>query len=133
MACLLRSHCVSRPMLKTRIIRVVPLKWTPDCVYKRGTYRIAPHSWLEPRLDGVEIDALSVLSLILLKVTSTLDQPHLLCAVVIASGGGELVEAVKLVWAELDVVGRDILLDTRDPLCAGDRGDVVALDEQPGQ
>jgi len=34
-----------------------------------------------------------------------------------------------LLNAQLDAVGRDVLLDAGDPLGTGDRGDVVALRE----
>ena len=34
---------------------------------------------------------------------------------------------------QLKLVSGDVLLDASDPLGAGDRGDVVALREQPGQ
>ena len=46
---------------------------------------------------------------------------------------GEVVQSFDLLGAELDAVGGGVLLDAGDSLCAGDRGDVVALGEQPGQ
>ncbi len=51
----------------------------------------------------------------------------------IAGGGGDGVEPSELVVAELYFVGSDVLLDTGHPLGAGDRGDVVALGQHPGQ
>ena len=44
-----------------------------------------------------------------------------------------LFEPFDLLGAQLDAVGGGVLLDAGDPLGAGDRGDVVALGEQPGQ
>ena len=54
---------------------------------------------------------------------------------VVARAGGrrEIVEPLDLLRAQLETVGRRVLLDARNPLGAGDRGDVVALREQPGQ
>jgi hypothetical protein len=46
---------------------------------------------------------------------------------------GERVQPCELSRGELDVVGGGVLLDARDAPGAGDRGDVVALGEQPGQ
>ena len=51
----------------------------------------------------------------------------------LASGRREVVQPFDLLGAELDAVGGGVLLDAGDPLGAGDRGDVVALREQPGQ
>src|SRR6266545_149537 len=48
-------------------------------------------------------------------------------------GRGEVVEPFDLLGAELDGVGGGVLLDAGHPLGAGDRGDVVALGEQPGK
>jgi len=47
--------------------------------------------------------------------------------------GGEVVEPFDLRGAQLDAVGGGVLLDAGDPLGAGDRGNVVALCEQPGE
>ena len=41
--------------------------------------------------------------------------------------------ADDLLGAQLEVVGGGVLFDAGDALGAGDRGDVVALSEQPGQ
>ena len=51
----------------------------------------------------------------------------------LAGGRREVVQPFDLLGAQLDAVGGGVLLDAGDPLGAGDRGDVVALREQPGQ
>jgi hypothetical protein len=53
--------------------------------------------------------------------------------VALAGGRGDVVEPLDLLGAQLDAVGGGVLLDAGDALGAGDRGDVVALCEQPGQ
>ena len=50
-----------------------------------------------------------------------------------AGGRGQVAEPFELVAAELDAVGGGVLLDAGDATGAGDRGDVIALGEQPGQ
>lgn len=50
----------------------------------------------------------------------------------LTSGGREIVQPFDLLGAQLDAVGGCILLNTGDPLGAGNRGDVIALREQPG-
>ena len=47
--------------------------------------------------------------------------------------GREAVQPFDLIGAQLDAIGGGVLLDSGNPLRAGDRGDVVALREQPGQ
>ena len=63
----------------------------------------------------------------------TVGDGHVRLFVTLASGRGEVVESLDLLWAQLDTVGCRVLLDAGDPLGAGDRGNVVALGEQPGQ
>src|SRR5438270_10823009 len=46
---------------------------------------------------------------------------------------GEVVELADLPGGQLDAIGGGVLLNAGDPLGAGDRGDVVALGQQPGQ
>jgi hypothetical protein len=53
--------------------------------------------------------------------------------VALAGGRREIVEPLDLLRAQLYAVGRRVLLDAGDALGARDRGDVVALCEQPGQ
>jgi hypothetical protein len=47
--------------------------------------------------------------------------------------GSEVVQPFDLLGAQLEAVGRRVFLDAGDSLGAGNRGDVVALREQPGQ
>src|ERR1700728_1884568 len=65
--------------------------------------------------------------------SSALDHPHLLLVVVVADGGGEIVELVDLSGSQLDAVSSGVLLDAGDPLGTGDRGDVVSLSQDPRQ
>ena len=51
----------------------------------------------------------------------------------LAGGRCQVVQPLNLPGAQLDAIGSGVLLDARDPLGTGDRGDVVALREQPGQ
>ena len=51
----------------------------------------------------------------------------------LAGGRREVVQPFDLLGAQLDAVGGRVLLDAGEPLGAGNRGDVVALREQPGQ
>ena len=51
----------------------------------------------------------------------------------LTGGRGKIVEPCDVLDAELDMVGGRVLLDAGDALGTGDRGDVVALGEQPGQ
>ena len=64
---------------------------------------------------------------------SAVDCGHVRLVVALAGGGGEIVEPLDLLRAQLDAVGGRVLLDAGDALGAGDRGEVVALREQPGQ
>ena len=64
---------------------------------------------------------------------SAVDDGHVPLVVALAGRSRELVQPFDLLGAQLDVVGGGVLLDTRDPLGSGDRRDVVALREQPGQ
>src|ERR1700722_1585337 len=61
------------------------------------------------------------------------DGGHVRFVVALAGGWRQVAEPVELVVAEVDSVGGGVLLDAGDPSGAGDRGDVVALGEQPGQ
>ena len=64
---------------------------------------------------------------------SAVDDGHVPFVVAFAGGRREVVQPFDLLGAQLDAVGGGVLLDAGDPLGAGDRGDVVALREQPGQ
>jgi len=64
---------------------------------------------------------------------SAVDCGHVRLVVALAGGRGEVVEPLDLLGAQLDAVGSGVLLDAGDALGAGDRGDVVALRQQPGQ
>src|SRR5215218_9926079 len=64
---------------------------------------------------------------------SAVDGGHVRFVVAFTGGRSEVVQPFDLLGAELDAVGGGVLLDAGDPLGAGDRGDVVALGEQPGQ
>src|SRR5947208_9298928 len=64
---------------------------------------------------------------------SAVDGGHVRLVVAFAGGRRQVAEPFELVVAELDGVGGGVLLDAGDPPGAGDRGDVVALGEQPGQ
>jgi hypothetical protein len=61
------------------------------------------------------------------------EQRHVRFLVMVAGGRGEVVELADLLCGQLDAIGGGVLLDSGDPLGAGDRGDVVALGQQPGQ
>ena len=63
---------------------------------------------------------------------SAVDDGHISFVVALADGRREVVQPFDPLGAQLDAVG-GVLLDAGDPLGAGDRGDVVALREQPGQ
>src|SRR6266568_1239347 len=65
--------------------------------------------------------------------SSTVDDGHVSLLVALACSRSEVVEPLDLLRAQLDTVGCGVLLDARDALGAGDRGDVVALGKQPGQ
>ena len=56
---------------------------------------------------------------------SAVDCSHVGLVVAFAGGGREVVEPLDLLGAQLDAVGRGVLLDAGDALGAGDRGDVV--------
>jgi hypothetical protein len=60
-------------------------------------------------------------------VWSAVDGGHLCFFVALAGGRGEVVQPFDLLGAQLDLVGGRVLLDARDALGAGNRGDVVAL------
>ena len=51
----------------------------------------------------------------------------------LADGRREVVQPLDLLDAQLETVGGRVLLDARDPLGAGNRRDVVALRDEPGQ
>ena len=61
------------------------------------------------------------------------DPGHVGLGVPLAGGWGEGVQPCELSGGELDAVGGGVLLDAGDASRAGNRGDVVALGEQPGQ
>jgi len=58
---------------------------------------------------------------------SAIDGGHVDLVVALAGGRGEIVQLCDLLDAQLDSVGCRVLLDTRNALRAGDRGDVFAL------
>src|SRR5438270_4989831 len=64
---------------------------------------------------------------------SAVDDGHISFVVALAGGPREVAQPFDLLGAQLDAVGRDVLLDAGDPLGAGNRGDVPALRGQPGQ
>jgi len=64
---------------------------------------------------------------------SVVDGGHVGFGVPLAGGWGEGVQPGELGGGELEAVGGGVLLDAVDAAGAGDRGDVVALGEQPGQ
>jgi hypothetical protein len=64
---------------------------------------------------------------------SAVDDGHVRLVVALTGGRGEIVQTFDLIGAVLDAVGSRVLFDSGDALRAGDRGDVVALREQPGQ
>jgi hypothetical protein len=64
---------------------------------------------------------------------SAVDGGHVPFVVALAGGRSEVVQPLDLIGAQLDAIGRSGLLDAGNPLGAGDRGDVAALREQPGQ
>ena len=66
-------------------------------------------------------------------VRSVVDPGHVGLGVPLAGSRGEGVQPRELSAGELDAVGGDVLLHAGDPPSAGNRGDVVALGEQPGQ
>src|SRR3989441_4917614 len=64
---------------------------------------------------------------------SAVDGGHVHFVVAFPGSRSEVVQPFDLLGTELDAVGGGVLLDAGDSLGAGDRGDVVALGEQPGQ
>jgi hypothetical protein len=64
---------------------------------------------------------------------SVLDRGHVGLRVPLAGGWGEGVQPRELSGGELEAVGGGVLLDAGDAPGAENRGDVVALGEQPGQ
>ncbi len=64
---------------------------------------------------------------------SAVDGGHVSFVVAFAGGWREVVEPFDVIGAQHDAVCGCVLLDSGDPLGAGDRGDVVALRQQPGQ
>src|SRR5712691_1195079 len=67
------------------------------------------------------------------RVWSAVDDGHVSLLMAFARSRGEVVEPLDLLRAQLDSVGCGVLFDAGDALGAGDRGDVVALREEPGQ
>jgi hypothetical protein len=51
----------------------------------------------------------------------------------LAGGRCEVIQPLDMLGAQLDAVGGGVLLDAGDPLRAGNRSDVVAMREEPGQ
>src|SRR5882762_2273263 len=64
---------------------------------------------------------------------SAFDDGHISFVVALAGGRREVAQPFDLLGAQLDAAGRDVLLDAGGPHGAGNRGDVPALREQPGQ
>src|SRR6266545_2097947 len=64
---------------------------------------------------------------------SVVDDGHARLLVALANGRSEVVQPCDLLDVQLDTVGCSVLLDAGNPLRAGDRGDIVALREQPGE
>jgi hypothetical protein len=64
---------------------------------------------------------------------SVVDPGHVGFGVPLAGGWGQGVQPGVLSGGELEAVGGGVLLDAADAPGAGNRGDVVALGEQPGQ
>jgi hypothetical protein len=64
---------------------------------------------------------------------SAVDGGHVRFVVAFAGGWRQVAEASELVLGQFDAVGGGVLLDAGDSPGAGDRGDVVALGEEPGQ
>src|SRR5436190_24069191 len=65
--------------------------------------------------------------------SSALYGGHVRLVMALTGGRGEIVERFDLLSAQLDAVGSSVRLDAGDTFGAGDRSDVVALREQPGQ
>jgi hypothetical protein len=63
---------------------------------------------------------------------SAVDDGHVPGAVPLAGRGREVVQSCNLLGAQLDAVDGCVLLDARYAPGAWNRGDVVALREQPG-
>ena len=64
---------------------------------------------------------------------SAVDDGHVPFVVALTGGRREVVQPFDLLGAQLDAVRGGVLLDAGHPLGAGNRSDVVALREQPGQ
>ena len=64
---------------------------------------------------------------------SAVDDGHVPFVMALTGGRRQVVQPFDLLATQLDAVGRCVLLNASDPLGAGNRGDVVALREQPGQ
>src|SRR2546429_9965263 len=64
---------------------------------------------------------------------SAVDDGHVPFVVALAGGRRQVVQPFELLSAQLDAVGGGVLLDAGNSLGAGNRSDVVALREQPGQ
>ena len=64
---------------------------------------------------------------------SAVDDGQARLVVALTGGRREVVQPLDLLGAQLDTVGGGVFLDARDPLGAGNRRDVIALREQPGQ
>src|SRR5580658_779597 len=82
---------------------------------------------------AVPHEALSVPTITQALQSSPFDHPHLLLIVVRTRGWREFVEPVDLRSAQLDSVRSHVLLDPGLAFRAGNRGDVVALGQEPGQ
>ena len=65
--------------------------------------------------------------------SSAIDDCHVSFVVARAGRRREVVQPFDLLGAQLDAVRGGVLLDTRNPLGARNRSDVVTLREQPGQ
>ena len=64
---------------------------------------------------------------------SAVDDGHVPFVVALAGCRREVIQPFDMLDAQLHAVGGCVLLDAGDPLGAGNRGNVVALREQPGQ
>src|SRR3989442_1927816 len=65
--------------------------------------------------------------------SSAVNDGHVPFVMALTGGRREVVQPFDLLGAQLDAVGGGVLLDAGNPLGAGNRSDVVALREQPGQ
>ena len=65
--------------------------------------------------------------------SSAVDDSHISFVMALACGRCDVIQPCDLRGAQLDAIGGGVLLDAGNPLGAGNRSDVVALREQPGQ